>query len=119
MVTGEGERSAKPQEQEMRAIRYKILIIALLFAAPAFAHDAPLGWAYGAECCSMTDCWQEKDGAIQETPNGYRVVLTGELIGYGDTRIKPSKDQFFHRCTATADPRARLSICLYVPPRSL
>jgi hypothetical protein len=100
------------------AIR-KVLIIALLFAAPAFAHDAPLGWAYGAECCSMTDCWQEKDGAILETPNGYRVITTGELIAYGDSRIKPSKDQFFHRCTVGADPKARRSICLYVPPRSL
>jgi len=67
----------------------------------------------------MTDCWQEKDGAILETSNGYRVVGTGELITYGDKRIKPSKDQFFHRCTATADPKARRSICLYVPPRSL
>jgi hypothetical protein len=100
-------------------MRHYILIIALLFAAPAFAHDAPLGWAYGAECCSMRDCWQEKDGAIEETPNGYRVVLTGELIAYGDKRIKKSKDEFFHRCTAAAYPTARRSICLYVPPKSL
>jgi hypothetical protein len=95
----------------MCAMRYKILIIALLFTARTFAHDAPLGWPYGAECCSMTDCWQEKDGAIEETP-------TGELIAYDDKRIKRSKHQFFHRCTAAADPKARRSICLYVAPRS-
>ena len=100
-------------------MRHKIVLIALLFAAPAFAHDAPFGWAYGAECCSMRDCWQEKDGAIEETRHGYRVVLTGELIAYGDKRIKRSKDQFFHRCTAAAVPTARQSICLYVPPKSL
>jgi hypothetical protein len=100
-------------------MRQELLTAALLFAVPAFAHDAPLGWAYGAECCSFIDCWQEKDGAILETPKGYRVIATGELISYGDTRVKSSRDQFFHRCTATASPRARRSICLYVPPRSL
>ncbi|TDQ16212.1 hypothetical protein DEV91_13343 [Phyllobacterium brassicacearum] len=33
----------------MCAMRYKILIIALLFTARAFALDAPLDWASGAE----------------------------------------------------------------------
>jgi hypothetical protein len=50
---------------------------------------------------------REKDGAIEETPNGYRVVVTGELIAYDDKRIKRSKDQFFHRCTADANPKAK------------
>ena len=96
---------------------HKVLIVSLLLVTSATAHDAPLGWRYGAECCSTIDCWQEKDGAIKETPNGYRVVATGELIPYRDTRIKRSKDQFFHRCTTTGAPSIDHSICLYVPDR--
>lgn len=93
----------------------KLLIAALLFAVPAFAHEAPLGWTYGLECCSNKDCWQEKDAAIEELANGYRVVLTGEVIAYGDKRIKKSKDQYYHRCTLSGDPKAVRSLCLYTP----
>ncbi|CAN7492138.1 hypothetical protein LJR231_003443 [Phyllobacterium sp. LjRoot231] len=93
----------------------KLLAAALLFAVPAFAHEAPTGWTYGLECCSNKDCWQEKEGAITETPNGYKVVLTNELILYNDKRIKKSKDEFFHRCTLSGDPNAGRSLCLYVP----
>ncbi len=99
-------------------LRYKLFFAALICSFPASAHNAPLGWTYGFDCCSMIDCWQEKDGAIKTTPNGYRVVLTGEIIAYRDVRIKQSKDQFFHRCTAGGDPNQGRSICLYVPPMS-
>jgi hypothetical protein len=96
----------------------KFFIGALIYSAPVSAHNAPLGWAYGFDCCSMIDCWQEKDGAIAVTSQGYRVVLTGEIIPYGDMRIRRSGDQFFHRCTAAGDPRVGHSICLYVPAMS-
>ena len=46
---------------------HKVLIASLLLVTSATAHDAPLGWRYGVECCSTIDCWQEKDGAIKET----------------------------------------------------
>lgn len=97
----------------------KLLIACLLFTVPALAHEAPLGWTYGWDCCSNRDCWQEKDGAIEDLANGYRVVLTGEVIALGDKRIKVSKDQFYHRCTAAGDPNIGRSICLYVPPKGM
>jgi hypothetical protein len=99
----------------MASMRYKLLAAALLLSAPAFAHQAPFGWQYDVECCSITNCWQEKGEAIKETPNGYRVVVTGELIPYNDKRIKHSKDQFFHRCTASGFPLIGETICLYIP----
>jgi hypothetical protein len=101
-----------------RGFRYQLLISVLMFSIPASAHNAPLGWAYGFDCCSVIDCWQEKEGAIEMTSQGYRVVVTGEIIAYGDMRIRQSGDQFFHRCTATGDPRMKHSICLYVPAMS-
>ena len=69
---------------------HKVFIASLLLVTPAAAHDAPLGWRYRAECCSTIDCWQEKDGAIKETLNGYRVVATGELF---HTATPASSDQ--------------------------
>lgn len=43
MSAGESLDFNKQQGLQMCAMRYKILIIALLFTARAFAHDAPLG----------------------------------------------------------------------------
>lgn len=99
------------------------LIAVICLAWPAHAHDAlpskqqPLGWTYGWECCNMMDCFQEVTSNIEELPEGYRVVSTGEIILYQDKRIKRSKDEFFHRCShggAKDDPK---SICLYVPDK--
>jgi hypothetical protein len=85
-------------------------------------HDAiptasqPLGWAYGWECCNLMDCREVAPGAVSETPEGYVIKLTGELIPYGDKKIKPSKDEFFHHCTKQGKPEGE-TICLYVPDR--
>ena len=87
------------------------------------AHEAtdvagqPLGGTYGWECCSGMDCSVSGDGTISEMPEGYRVELTGEIIPYGDKRIKRSRDEFFHRCTPGGIATAPRSICLYVPDR--
>jgi hypothetical protein len=96
------------------------LLAGALAAMPhggAFAHQAPAGWSYGVECCSSLDCFQAPPGEIAETPLGYRVRSTGELIPYADSRIKRSRDEFFHRCSPGGDARAKRSICLYVPDR--
>jgi hypothetical protein len=103
---------------EMRRKSYRFFVVAVLISSPAFSHQAPLGWEYDIECCSMTNCWEEGPEAVVETARGYRVIASGELILYGDKRIKKSKDQFFHRCTATGFPTLGLTICLYVPPKS-
>ncbi|MES0207902.1 hypothetical protein NKJ93_02230 [Mesorhizobium sp. M0028] len=90
---------------------------------PAAPHEAtptaamPLGWQYGWECCSFTDCRQISEGAVSETPQGYVIKLTGEVIPYGDKRLKQSKDEFYHQCTKGGDPKAPKSICLYTPDR--
>lgn len=101
-----------------------ILITTLLFAAvPAFAHDVPpsksqpLGWTYGAECCSLMDCFSLSEGAVFETHNGYVIKATQELIPYSDRRIHRSKDEFYHQCTTGGDHHGPHSICLYVPDR--
>jgi hypothetical protein len=98
---------------------------AFLFLAVALAqaHEAtdvngqPLGWTYGWECCSGMDCSVSGDRAISEIREGYRVEMTGEVIPYGDKRIKRSRDEFLHRCTPGGVATAPRSICLYVPDR--
>lgn len=98
---------------------------ALLFAThgKVWPHDAlptaaqPLGWAYGWDCCSLTDCAQMPHGEIQETPQGYLVRSTGEVIAYGDKRLRQSKDEFFHRCAKNGDFKSETSLCLYTPDR--
>lgn len=95
----------------------------ILWVTGALAHTAkptaaqPNGWKYGLECCSLIDCSQAKPEDVRETKNGYVIVRTGELIPYGDSRIKISKDEFFHRCTPQGNLDAKRSICLYIPDR--
>lgn len=97
--------------------------VVLFMGGVALAHDAlptagqPLGWSYGWECCSLTDCKRMEAADIKETPEGYLVVRTGEVIPYRDYRIKDSKDEYFHRCAPGADFDNKRSLCLYVPPR--
>lgn len=97
--------------------------ILLWLLLPAVAHEAPpsktqpLGWTYDYSCCSALDCRQVDPAAVSETSKGYVIKLTGELVPYGDKRIKRSKDEFYHQCTIGGDPKATHSICLYVPDR--
>lgn len=100
------------------------LVALILLATPALAHDAPpskmqpLGWQYGWECCNLMDCFQAEPGSVEETPGGYLIKETGEVIPYDDTkRIKQSKDEYFHRCTHGGKHDDPKSICLYVPDR--
>jgi hypothetical protein len=99
------------------------ILIALLTAAPAAAHDAkptpaqPNGWKYPFSCCSNYDCREIRNQAVLEGPNGYVIKLTGELIQSQDTRIKFSPDGQFHHCTVAGEPKGR-TICLFVPPRA-
>lgn len=93
----------------------------LLLSGQAGAHDAlptatqPFGWSYDYSCCSALDCSQVRDGSISIIKEGYRVASTGEVIPWADTRIKRSKDEFYHRCTPGGNVSAVHSLCLYVP----
>lgn len=91
------------------------LAILAMTVATASAHEAPTGWAYGWECCSGFDCRQLPQGAVATTPDGYLIKATGEVIGYGDKRLRTSRDGFYHQCTPGGDPAAKRSICLYAP----
>lgn len=101
----------------------------VLGVAKALAHDAvptaaqPQGWSYPFSCCSGYDCRQvgsSRSGAkitVAETPTGYKISTTGEVIGFGDARLKNSPDGEFHWCSVAGADDSR-TICLFVPPRS-
>jgi hypothetical protein len=106
-----------------------LLIAALATAAvlagwnyPALGHDAtptaakPLGWKYPFSCCSGFDCREVKASSIVEGARGYEIAATGELLSYGDTRLKDSPDGEFHWCSVAGADDSR-TICLFVPPR--
>lgn len=103
------------------AVGLGIGLVYCAWAWPALAHTAtptasqPLGWQYGWECCSTIDCKDLPKGEIKATPVGWRVESTGEVIPYGDKRIKQSKDERFHRCARGGDFSLPTSLCLYVP----
>ena len=61
------------------------------------------------------DCSQVQQSSIDATSEGYVIRRTGEVIAYGDKRIKRSKDEHYHRCTPGGNEDAKRSICLYVP----
>lgn len=99
-------------------------LILLLGALPAYAHDAlptasqPLGWAYPISCCSGVDCREVKNNEVIEIDGGYQVVLTGEVILFGDKRIRyESQDGEIHWCSVDGKPDTK-TICLIVPPPS-
>lgn len=87
-----------------------------------WGHDAiptaaqPLGWKYPYSCCSDRDCKQAQ-GDVKETANGYRIVATGEIVPYGDRRIKDSPDGMFHVCQQAGDFDKGRILCLFIPPR--
>lgn len=96
-----------------------LALVGLAFLCPsANAHSAPSGWSYDIECCSGLDCYQAPAADVRETKEGY-LLSTGELIPYGDRRIRPSRDEFFHECKPGGMTTSRHSLCLYVPDRGM
>ncbi len=71
---------------------------------------------YPFECCSDADCKPLPDDAIIEEQYGYRVKSSGEMIGFGDPKIRFSPDGQWHRCSYGGLPEAN-TICLFVPGR--
>jgi hypothetical protein len=101
------------------AITVASLLAGLVLVAShgvVWPHDAPTGWSYDASCCSGIDCAQAPAHDVKETPAGY-TLSTGEVIPYGDHRVRRSKDEFFHECKPGGDMSSRHSFCLYVPDR--
>jgi len=95
-----------------------LLPLALLgHFGPASAHDAPTGWKYPWACCSNIDCQKVQSSAVLEAPQGYFIQSTGEVVGYGDKRIKDSPDGEYHWCAHQAGIDAGHTICLFVPSK--
>lgn len=98
------------------AVGVAALAILSISTRHAWPHDAPTGWSYDAACCSGLDCAQAPKEDVKETPAGYE-LSTGEIIPYGDRRIRRSRDEFFHECKPGGDMSSPRSFCLYIPDR--
>lgn len=89
----------------------------------AGAHEAvntagqPLGWTYSFACCSNQDCRPVAADEVRETPEGYLLVKTGEVVGYQDARVKESPDGTWHVCQVAGDFDAGRILCIYAPGR--
>lgn len=103
------------------------VVTTLICIGAALAHDAtptallPQGWSYPFQCCANYDCEQIQDSDISEPSsktNGYTIKKTGEIVPWGDQRIKDSPDGKFHWCAHKAGLDAGKTICLFVPPPS-
>jgi hypothetical protein len=101
----------------MNQLAKALLLSVLLAAGSAYSHDAPSGWAYPWSCCSNQDCHEVPEAAIKEGLTGYELVTTGEIIPYGDKRIKDSPDGHFHACQQSGDFDKGHVLCLFVPSR--
>ena len=112
-------RSARAVRRRSLPIAGVALQVALWsgFALPASGHDAPSGWSYPYACCSMNDCRPVATKAISERPEGFVINVTGEVVPYRDTRVRPSPDGEFHWCSVAGGEGGR-TICLFVPPRA-
>jgi hypothetical protein len=87
----------------------------------AWPHDAkptatmPQGWAYPFSCCASYDC-RQATGEVKEAADGYHTP-SGEVVPYGDKRVKDSPDGEFHWCAHQTGLDAGKAICLFVPGR--
>jgi len=94
----------------------------IAISLPAPAHEAtpttakPQGWKYPFSCCGGYDC--RRWTSVKELPRGYRIETTGEILAYGDKRIKDSPDEDFHWCSVAGKNDGK-TICLFAPPRGM
>lgn len=93
------------------------LLWAILFAAfwsvpVALSHE----W-YPYNCCSGFDCRAVSQDDLSATDKGWLVKSSGEVVPYGDQRIKatpPEGGGLFHLCTEGGRADGRV-ICIYIP----
>lgn len=80
-------------------------LVGFVLVDKAMAHS----W-YEYSCCAGHDCHPIE--GVRETDKGYE--LLGQLVPYGDDRLRISQDAQFHVCR----PYPPAIRCLYVPARS-
>jgi len=90
----------------MRLIFVMLIAGITLLPTSAKAHS----W-YDHDCCSDKDCAPVNE--IKEGPGGY-TLPNGDLMKYGDGRIRQSVDNQFHWCH-----NGVITYCLYVPGRGI
>lgn len=87
--------------------------LVLLLPWPASAHE----W-YPYQCCSDKDCASVPFEEVQITPRGYLLRSSGDVIEFGDKRIKPTPPednmQRYHVCRVGGLPKGKV-LCLFVP----
>ncbi len=89
-------------------------LVAAFLLSPAWAHDAPMGWSYAAECCHNQDCAPlPEDQTPKPLDGGDWRLSTGEIVPR--SKVKFSPDGLFHLCRFHATGAV---LCLYVPPSS-
>lgn len=88
--------------------------LGVLSATKARAHEAPTGWRFDPECCGNGDCMPVPMTTIRETPNGYQIKQTGEVIPYDSPKVRPSPDGMPYRCSTGGKPEGN-TYCIYVP----
>lgn len=93
----------------------KIAGMLVIVAGPALAHTNVQGWTYPLTCCSRYDCREVVPPQRVSVGKMGFTVPSGEVIGYGDGRLKKSQDEFFHWCTLQGKDDGS-TICLFVPP---
>ena len=98
----------------MKTDIFRVVALTACLALPASAHEAMSGWEYPIECCSGTDCYEIGAADFETIDTGYRIKASGELIAWGDKRVRASGDGRFHRCSYGGKPEAA-TICFFVP----
>lgn len=93
-----------------------VTLASALIAGQSRAHDAPTGWTYPLLCCSNKDCKQISSADVRPVQTGWLIEQTGEVVTYGDKRLKDSPDGLYHRCAFSADFEKGRTLCLFVPP---
>src|SRR5262245_17379500 len=94
----------------------------LLAPLTVHAHQAPSGWSYPVQCCSVIDCAEIPTSAVKETRGGYRVTLKpGDhvmvdapfetVVPYAKAKAAP--DGAYHICLS---PTLKV-LCFFAGPR--
>jgi hypothetical protein len=84
--------------------------------AVATKHARAHEW-YPPQCCSGNDCRPIRQDDVELRPDGFFVKESGELIPYGDVRIRktpPEGGASFHRCSVGGKAEGA-TLCLYIP----
>lgn len=72
----------------------------VIWTTPVFAHD----W-YPLACCNDRDCFEVTADQLVPTADGWRYVITGEVIPYNRVRQTPAEaGNTFHICTYGGNP---------------